>query len=220
MLKLHGFPLSNYYNRIKIVLLEKNLPFEEVLAGPEWLVGAGHDAVYKAHSAARKIPFLEADGQYLAESNVIFEYLEERYPTVPLLPEDLMERARVREFATMLDLHLELVVRRLFAEAFFGGKVSDETKQEVERDLRRGVRAFEQLAKFSPYIVGNSFSYADVSAAVHLPVISIATKIIYGNDALAAHAERIKPYLKMIGERPSIAKTNADRKAAQAAKGL
>jgi len=114
MLKLHGFSLSNYYNRIKIVLLEKNIPFEEVRSGPEWLVGAGHDEVYKAHSPARKIPFIEVDGQYLSESGVIFEYLEERYPTHPLLPENLMERARVREFATMLDLHLELVVRRLW----------------------------------------------------------------------------------------------------------
>ncbi|HEY9380632.1 MAG TPA: glutathione S-transferase N-terminal domain-containing protein, partial [Burkholderiales bacterium] len=50
MLKLYGFPLSNYYNRVKIVLLEKNVPFEEVLAVP------GKDESIKVHSPARKIP--------------------------------------------------------------------------------------------------------------------------------------------------------------------
>ena len=212
MLKLYGYPLSNYYNRVKIVLLEKNVPFEEVLAVP------GKDESIKVHSPARKIPFIEVDGEYLAESSAIFEYLEECYPTNPLLPEPLMERARVRELSTMIDLHLETVARRLYGEAFFGGKVSDETKQEVERDLRRGVRAFEKLTKFAPYIAGNRFTYADVTAAVHLPLISVCTKLIYGGDVLEPFADRIKPYLKMLGERPSIAKTNADRKAAQTAK--
>lgn len=211
MLKLYGFPLSNYYNRIKIVLLEKNVPFEEVLAIP------GKDDSVKAHSPARKIPFLELeDSQFLSESSVIFEYLEECYPTIPLLPENLLERARVRELATMMDLHLELQARRLYAEAFFGGKVSDEVKEDVARELRRAVRIFEALPKFSPYIAGGTFTYADITAAVHLPVVSIATRNIYGEDVLAPFADQIKPYLKMIGERPSIAKANADRKATQA----
>lgn len=211
MLKLYGFPLSNYYNRIKIALLEKNVPFEEVLAVP------GKDDIVKANSPARKIPFIELEnGQFLSESNVIFEYLEECYPTMPLLPEDLLERARVRELSTMMDLHLELQARRLYSEAFFGGKVSDETKEDVARELRRAVRVFERLPNFSPYIFGSTFTYADVTAAVHLPVVGIATKIIYGKDVLEPFADKIKPYLKMVGERPAIAKTNADRKAAQA----
>ncbi|MFO7188629.1 MAG: glutathione S-transferase [Pseudomonadota bacterium] len=211
MLKLYGFPLSNYYNRVKIVLLEKNVPFEEVLAVP------GKDEVVKTLSPARKIPFLELEnGEILCESGAIFEYLEECYPITPLLPEPLVARARVRELATVMDLYLELPARRLYAEAFFGGKVSDETKQEVERELRRGVQAFERLARFSPYIAGNTFTYADITAAVHLPVVSIATAKIYGKDVLEPFADRIKPYLKMLNERPAIARTNADRKAAQA----
>jgi len=210
MLKLYGFPLSNYYNRTKIVLLEKNLPFEEVLAIP------GKDDSVKAHSPARKIPFLELEnGQFLSESSVIFEYLEECYPTIPLLPENLLERARVRELATMMDLHLELQARRLYAEAFFGGKVSDEVKEDVARELRRAVRIFEALPKFSPYIAGSMFTYADITAAVHLPVVSIATRNIYGEDVLAPFADKIKPYLKALNERPAIAKANADRKASQ-----
>ncbi|HKO89385.1 MAG TPA: glutathione S-transferase family protein [Burkholderiales bacterium] len=211
MLRLHGFPVSNYYNRVKLVLLEKAIPFEEVLARP------GTDPSVKESSPARKVPFLELeDGQYLAESSVIAEYLEEIYPQKPLLPQDPLARARVRELSLMIDLHLELVARRLYMEAFFGGGVSDETKKEVERELRRGVGAFERLVKFDPYIAGREFTLADCTAAVHLPVISICTKLIYGKDVLEAYADRIKPYMKMLGERPAVAKVNADRKAYQA----
>ena len=210
MLKLHGFSLSNYYNRVKLILLEKGIPFEEVLA----VTGKEGTPSVKELSPARKVPFLELpDGQILAESAVIAEYLEELYPATPLLPTDPLRRARVRELSQVIELYLELPARRLYAEAFFGGKVSDETKQEVERDLRRGVRAFERLAKFSPYIAGDQFSLADCGAAVHLPVVSVCTKLIYGKDALEAHTDRIKPYLKMLGERPAVAKVNADRKA-------
>lgn len=34
MLKLYGFSVSNYYNMVKLALLEKGLPFEEVLFYP------------------------------------------------------------------------------------------------------------------------------------------------------------------------------------------
>ena len=211
MLKLHGFALSNYYNRTKIVLLEKGIPFEEVYAEH------GKTESVKAHSPARKVPLLELeDGQHLAESLAIAEYLEEIQPQPALLPKDPLQRARVRELSLAIDLYLELPARRLYLEAFFGGKVSDETKQEVERDLRRGVRAFERLAKFEPYIAGSEYSLADVTAAVHLPLVSVCTKLIYGKDVLEASADKIKPYLKMLGERPAIAKVNADRKAYQA----
>ena len=49
---------------------------------------------------------------------------------------------------------MELVARRLYTQAFFGGTVSDEIKKQVEKDLAKGVRAFKQLAKFSPFIAG------------------------------------------------------------------
>lgn len=211
MLKLYGFPLSNYYNRVKIVLLEKGVAFEEVLAYP------GKDALLAEQSPVGKIPLLDVGGQYLCESAAINEYLEEAYPSPALLPKAPLERARVRELTQVIDLHLELVSRRLYAEAFFGGKVSDETKKEVERDLRRGVGAFTKLARFDPYIAGGQFTLADCSAAVHLPLVSIATKIIYGSDALQELADKIKPYLKLCGERPSVARASADRKAAQEA---
>jgi len=78
-----------------------------------------------------------------------------------------------------------------------------------------------QLAKFSPWIAGAEFSAADCVAAVHFPLVSLATKKVYGAGAFGALAERVKAYRKMAGERASVKKANDDRKvhiAAQQAK--
>ena len=110
----------------------------------------------------------------------------------------------------------ELVGRRLFGGAFFGGTTSEETKKEVERDLAKGVRAFAKLAKFDPYIAGKDFTLADCSAFVNLPLITMATKISFGKDALEG-IQQVKPYFKMLGERPHFRRVQADRKAASEA---
>ena len=80
--------------------------------------------------------------------------------------------------------------------------------------LDKNIAAFKQLAKFSPYIAGDTFSQADCAAFASLPVVGMATKAIYGEDALLAAGVDYKPYIKMISERPAAQKVLADRKAA------
>ena len=60
--------------------------------------------------------------------------------------------------ALFLDLHLELVARNLYPEAFFGGKVSDSVKEKVGAQLEKNVAAFANLAKFSPFVAGDTFT--------------------------------------------------------------
>jgi glutathione S-transferase len=210
MLKLGGFAVSNYYNKVKVALLEKGVPFEE-----EFHM-TSQEAEMLARSPMGKVPYLNIDGQHLCESQVICEYLEEKYPEKPLYPKDALERGRVRELITTTELHMELVARRLYTQAFFGGSVSDEIKQHVEKDLAKGVRAFKQLAKFSPFAAGASLSYADCAAGVHLPLVSLSTKIVYGRDVLDDYAP-VRPYLKMLNERPAFRKMNDERKVAMEA---
>ena len=131
-------------------------------------------------------------------------------PAVPLLPADAYAAAKVRELVRYLELHLELVARNLYPESFFGGKVSDSAKEKIGQQLEKNIAAFAKLAKFSPFIAGDSFTLADVAAAVHLPLVSGATRIIYGRDYLADLP--VRDYLKRLGERPAVQKVNADRK--------
>lgn len=207
MLKLCGFAVSNYYNKVKLALLEKGVEFEEDLVwtdrSPELL----------ARSPLGKVPFFETEKGTLCESQVMMEYVEAAYPQKPLLPADPFEAAKVRELITFMELHLELVARELYAEAFFGGKVSDEVKERTQKLLKRNIKAFGKLAKFSPYVAGAEFTMADCAGLVHLPLIGMASKAIYGEDMMAELP--IRDYVKMLGERPTVQRVNADRKANQ-----
>ncbi|NCV84872.1 MAG: glutathione S-transferase family protein [Oxalobacteraceae bacterium] len=204
MIVLCGFAASNYYNKVKLVLLEKAIPFEEKL---QWV---DQSAELMAKSPLGKVPYFEIDGHTLCESQVMVDYLESAYPQTPLLPKDRLAAAKVRELIQFMELHLELVARDLYGEAFFGGKASDERKALAYKQLKRGAKALAQLVSFDPYIAGSEFGLADCAALVHLPVVSMTSKTIYGEDLLAEYP--LKEYLKRLGERPSVQKVNADRK--------
>ena len=212
MIKICGFRISNYHNKVLIALNEKGVAYDE-----DCTVAPSQNRDYLARSPMGKVPYAEVDGTRLSESEVILEYLEEAYPQKPLLPKDPLARAKVRELVTVIELHLELVARRLYPGAFFGGTTSESAKQAVEKDLAKGVRALKALAKFEPFIAGKELTLADCAAAVHLPLVTMSTKITYGRDFLA-DMPQVKPYLKMLGERPAFAKVAADRKAAQEAR--
>jgi glutathione S-transferase len=211
MIKICGFRISNYHNKVLIALHEKGVPFEE-----DCNVRPSQDPAYLALSPMGKVPYAEIDGTRLSESEVILEFLEEAFPQKPLLPKEPLARAKVRELVTVIELHLELVGRRLYPGAFFGGTNSDGAKQAAEKDLAKGVRALKALARFEPFIAGPTLTLADCAAAVHLPIVTMVTKITYGRDFLE-DLPQLKPYLKMLGERPAFARVAADRKAAQEA---
>ncbi|WP_322993609.1 glutathione S-transferase [Limnohabitans sp.] len=203
MLKLCGFAGSNYHNKVKLALLEKGIPFEEELV---WVGETDPEA-----SPLGKVPYFKTEDGAMCESAVMLEYIEQKYPQNPLIPADPFAAAKVRELALFLDLHLELVARNLYPEAFFGGKVSDSVKEKVGAQLEKNVAAFAKLAKFAPFVAGDSLTLADCAAVTHLPLISGVTKVIYGKDFLADLPAR--DYLKMMSERPHMQKVNADRKA-------
>ncbi len=204
-LKLCGFSASNYYNQIKLQLLEKQVAFEEELV----MTGSSEAAVLE-RSPMGKVPFLDTGHGCVSESMACAEYIEAAYPQHPLLPADALAAAKVRELMVYIELHLELVARELYAEAFFGGKVSDATKERARMLLERGVAALAKLAKFSPFVGGGHFTLADCAAVVHLPLVSSASKLIYGQDLLAALP--IKEYLRVCSERATVRKVNDDRK--------
>ncbi|MES2585151.1 MAG: glutathione S-transferase [Pseudomonadota bacterium] len=209
MLTLCGFPVSNYYNKVKLALLEKNVPFVE----ENVKTGLTDEAVLSASPLA-KIPFIRTPQGTLCESEAIVEYIEAAYPNPPLLPADPFAAAKVRELCIYIDLHLELVARELYYQAFFGGTVSEGTQARVRKQLDKSIPAAKRLLKFAPYAAGDTFTMADCAAYASLPLVGMATKAIYGEDLLLAGGIDYKNYIKFIGERPSAQRVAADRKAA------
>jgi len=209
MITLCGSPISNYYNKVKLALLEKNVPFTEEAVR----IKSTDEAVLNC-SPLGKIPFLRTPQGGLCESQAILEYLEAAYPQPPLLPPDPFAAAKVRELVTFVDLHLELVARDLYPQAFFGGTVSENSKTRVRTQLEKNIAGFKRLAKFAPYLAGDTFTQADCAGYASLPLVGMATKAIYGEDLLLAAGVDYKPYVKLISERPSAQRVSADRKAA------
>jgi len=207
MIKLHGFAISNYYNKAKMALLEKGVPFEESYAAT-----GNPDEAMLACSPLGKVPYITTDRGSLCESQAILEYLEDVHPQPPLLPADAWAAAKVRELCTFVDLHLELVARELYTQAFFGGTISESQQARVRKLLAKNITAFKRLARFAPYVAGESFTMADCAAYVSLPVVAMATKAIYGEDLLAAAGIDWKPYIALVGQRPSAQRVTADRK--------
>jgi len=144
------------------------------------------------------------------------EYIEAACPQPPLLPAEPFAAAKVRELITFVELHLELVARELYGQAFFGGTLSEVSQARIRKQLEKNIPAFKQLAKFSPYVAGNSFTQADCAAFASLPVVGMATKAVLGEDLLLAAGIDYKPYIRLISERPAAQKVLADRKAYQA----
>jgi len=211
-MKLCGIRISNYHNKVRLALLEKGVEFEENDQCPP-----SQEEGYLERSAMGKVPYIEVDGKTLTESQAICEYLEDTYPQKPLYPKDPWERAKVRELINYIELHVELPSRRLHKQAFYGGTVSDESKAHVERELAKGLKALAKLAKFAPAIAGPELTLADVCAFVHLPMVAVVTRLVFGRDLVDELVPQAKPYLKMLGERPNFQRVSADRKAASEA---
>ena len=213
MITLCGFPVSNYYNVVKMALLEKAAPFSEELVMPR----SNDEAVLNA-SPLGKIPFIKTPQGSMCESKAILEYVEGAYPAPALFPTDAFDAGKVRELMIYIDLHLELVARELYGQAFFGGTVADDVKERVHKTLERNIAGFKRLMKFSPYVAGDSFTMADIVAFNNLPLVGMATRAVYGDDMLASAGVDYKPYVKLVGERASAQKVVADRKLAMATK--
>ena len=159
MLVLCGFSVSNYFNKVKMVLLEKGVVFTQER------VGAGQqDEATLGSSPLGKIPFIRTERGALCESQAIADYLEAAYPHPPLMPADPWAAAKVRELITFIDLHVELVARELYGKAFFGGDISDANADRVRKLLTKNIAGFKRLAKFAPYVGGDMFTLADCAA--------------------------------------------------------
>lgn len=205
MLKLYGAPLSNYYNMVKTALLEKGVPFEEVFTPPN------QEPDYLGKSPMGKIPCLETDDGFLTETSAILDYLEERFPEHPLLPGTPWPRAKTRELAQSLELYIELVARRGFA-ALRGKPVAGDVKEGMKTDLTKGAAAVARLCRFSPWIAGSAFTYADLVGYFTFVLADRSAQANVGMDLLAA-IPGAKGWYEAVGKRDSVQKALADQAA-------
>lgn len=206
MLKLYGFSVSNYYNMVKLALLEKGLPFEEVTfyptSTPESL----------AISPRGKVPVLGVDAGFINETAIILEYLEQTQQGTPLLPSDPFERAQVLAIAKEIELYIELPGRACYGEAFFGMTLPDAIKEKTKTELLLGFAALGRHGKFAPYVAGDSLSIADLYFLYSVPLACAVGKKLFDMDLLA-EMPQAKALLERLEQNPHVQKIAADKEA-------
>ena len=102
---LHGYWRSGAAYRVRIALGLKGIAYRQVTH--DLRTGAQKDPAYRRLAPQGLVPAIEADGMTLTQSPAILEWIEERWPAPPLLPEDREGRAAVRAMAAAIgcDVH-------------------------------------------------------------------------------------------------------------------
>ena len=197
MIKIYGTTLSNYYSTAKAALVEKGLAFEEVSIMPS------QEPEVLAKSPMGKVPYIEVDGTTLTETNVIFDYLEDIQPQPALYPGDPWARAKAKEIIRFVELYLDAPARRHVPTVYFGAPVDQAAYDAARPLLETGLRALKQLVRFEPYVAGDTFTFADLTAYFELRFTNLHTTQIYDWD-ITNDVPGLGEYLQMVGERPSV----------------
>lgn len=197
MLKLHGFPVSNYTNMVELALLEKGVPYEYVLTTPS------QAPEFLAVSPRGKVPVLMTPQGPVNETDAILDYLEDTGQGRPLMPKDPYARAQVRSLMKEIELYVDLPARACFAEAFFGGKVPDAIKAKAKDDLVAGFATLKRHGRFSPFVAGSEFTLADI---VFLYCVDLGARVgqaMFGLDLLADF-EGARALIARLNENPNV----------------
>jgi glutathione S-transferase len=181
MITLYDAARCPFAARARLVLAEKDIPYETVEIDlddrPAWL--------YEKDPAGR-VPVLEEDGFVLAESRVIAEYLDERFPEPALMPADPADRALVR-----------LAIERFdFITGPYYDYRSDRTPEAEER-LHEALAELDATLQGHPYVAGHEYSLADL---LYVPWFLRAESIGVEVRRHAALAD----WLGRMGERPAV----------------
>jgi glutathione S-transferase len=171
-----------YCARVRIVLAEKGLEYEVVAIDlddrPAW--------IYEKNPLGR-VPVLEENDFVLAESAVIDEYLEERWPEPALWPADPGERALGR-----------LLVHRFdeLSRPYYALRRGEEGARER---LDAQLASLSARVEWQPFLSGREFGLADVA---YVPWILRARERM---DVSLEPFPALADWVERLGERPSIA---------------
>jgi len=181
--ELYSRAISPFAARVRVSLLAKGLDVR-VIDGPDVTSEA-----FGKLNPYRRVPVLVLDdGTPLPESEVIVQYLEERYPQNSLLPAEPAERARVRLVARASELYLFPSVVDLFKARAIGSGREEELSSlfgVLEQNLSR-LAALIDPSRASWHVSGSSLTLADGALAPFLVYVDMLGKAS-GRGLLSQH---------------------------------
>jgi glutathione S-transferase len=198
-MKLISSPTTPFGRKVRIVLLEKKIPFELVNDVP-WTA----DTQVGNFNPLGKVPVLVLkDGETLFDSRVIVGYLEHVSPVGHILPEDPNSRIHARKIEALAD-GITDAAALTFVE-FKRPEVQQSRDWIVRQQSKifKGLEALSEALGEAPFFIGNKLSLADIATGCCLAYLDFRFPDIKWRDA---HANLAAFYGK-ISERPSFKET-------------
>jgi len=198
MFKLISATPSPYARKVRIALIEKGLPFELLTEVP-W----HSTTATPRHNPLEKLPVLLLEnGDSVYESSYILQYLELKYPRVPLVPADPDGWLAARKFEVLCDGVCDAVVLSLFEKMRPAGG-SPEWLARQRRKVEGGVAAMARLVGGREWAVGGAFGLGDIAVGTALGYLSVR----FIDLPWRALHPQLADYNERIEQRPSFRQT-------------
>jgi glutathione S-transferase len=188
MLKFYYNPISINARRVWVALLEKQIPFEPLLLN---LNGDQFQDQFTAINPLQRVPVIVDDGLRVVESLAILDYLEAKYPTPSLIPNEATAIATVRMIETTTVTELQpatVILTRPLVELDTDPKKLESAQEAVAKILS----FYETLLGDKTYFAGEKFTLAEVVAGTLIPSLPLFGFSLDDYPHLLAWAERLE----------------------------
>ncbi len=185
MMVLYSGTTCPFSQRCRFALFEKGMDFEirdvDLFNKPEDI------AMMNPYG---QVPILVERDLILYESNIINEYIDERFPHPQLMPADPIQRARVRLFLCNFEQEIFIHVHALESDK---GKEADKARAAIRERLIQLAPIFAK----NKYMLGDEFSMLDVAIA------PLLWRLDYFGIELPNHTAPLMKYAERIFSRPA-----------------
>lgn len=206
MTRLYHFPLSPYCRKVRLSLAEKKIEVE-LVETRYW----EKTSEFLRRNPAGKVPILNIDGRTLTESAAINEYLEERYPTPPLMPTSVDGRYEVRRLVSWFDDKFQREVTSNLLDERVIKKISGQGYPESAK-IKAGAKAIKYhldymgwLLDIRRWLAGDTMTLADFAAAAHLSALDYISDVDWDRNA------NVREWYSKIKSRPAFRSILADQ---------
>lgn len=192
---LFSDPICQYSHRVRIVLAEKGVTVDIEDIDPKSVT----EEILEANPYGT-LPTLVDRDLALYESNVVMEYLDERFPHPPLLPVYPVARAESRLWIYRIERDWCVLIDQIKASP--DGKKADVARKEFRESLVTIAGIFEEM----PYFMSEEFTLVDCCLAPmlwRLPELGISLP----NNR---HVKPLHEYMERLFERPSFQESLTD----------
>ena len=206
MNRLYHYPLSPFSRKVRLSLAEKRIEVE-LIEERYW----EQDADFLRRNPAGKVPVLRLGQRVMSESTAICEYLEEAYPSPPLLPQSAEARYEVRRLVGWFDdkfyneVTTKLLGERVFRKVKGTGYPDSANVKAGSRAVKMHLDYMAALLDQRRWLAGNDMTLADFAAAAQLSCLD------YISDVDWHRHETVKDWYAKIKSRPAFRSLLADQ---------